>query len=254
MILNSLLVREAVSRLPKGSMRVAKLLATTAPEKREFRLTGKTDVRMLLDTSDVFQAHMAFGTYQRKLLSVLGHHARRGDNVLVAGAHVGYIPLRLAELGCKVVACEADPRNVEQSRHNFSLNPQLAIELAGVGLSDAPTELLIWMADASSNSSLAFAHHAHAQAKVVVRPADQILQEFGIGELDGLVLDVEGWEVKALSGLKETLHRSRPRWAVIECAPWALEGAGTSERELRNLIQQIGWNDVRQVGDDLICT
>lgn len=74
-----------------------------------------------------------------------------------------------------------------------------------------------------------------------------------MSEIDGLVLDVEGWELKALTGLANTLARKRPRWAVIECADWALRGAGTSEQALRGHIADVGWTICDQIGDDLIC-
>lgn len=254
LILNSLQVRRAVSRLPRGGMRLTKLLCSVTPQKREFRLTSRADVRMLLDTSDTFQAQMAFGTYQKKLLTAIERLASPKDRVLVAGSHVGYVPLSLAIMGCEVFAFEADPRNVKQSLHNIGLNQHLPVKFAGVGLSDTESAMPIWLSETSSNSSLAFAHLADTKAMVTVRPGDDVLREFGVTELDGLLLDVEGWEVKALSGLRRTLQKRLPRWAVIECAAWALEGAGSSASELRDTIDQIGWTKVERIGDDLICS
>ena len=235
-------------------MRATKLLSSINPEKRVFRLSNAPKTRMLFNTADVFQAQMAYGQYQPRLIKKIKSIAQPSDCVLVAGGHIGYVPLIVANFGCQVIACEADPRNAATCRDNFELNPHLNVSLVGCGLSDKNDQIPLWLSDVSSNSSFAIAHSAPANAHVNVRTGDEILAELDSLELDGLVLDVEGWELKALLGLKATFARKLPRWAIIECAPWALRGAGASEAELRSAIVGLGWRISEQIGDDLICS
>jgi hypothetical protein len=83
---------------------------------------------------------------------------------------------------------------------------------------------------------------------------DKILSDLGVSELDGLILDVEGWELRALQGLRKTLERNLPRWAIIESADWALAGAGTSEIALKDMIVGLGWRIIDRIGNDLFCS
>lgn len=249
----SLPVRNFISRLPRGRGRLAKILA--GKTRREIvQLPGlQAGVKMQLDLGESFQRLMAFGAYQPDLFQTLGKHVRKQDRVLMAGANIGYVPLALANMGCRVVCFEADPRNVEVCRQNLALNPQFDIRLVGAGLSDQAGTLSFWQSDTDSQSSFAVAHHATKQVQVAVRAGDEALRELDIQMLDGIVLDVEGWECHALEGLRQTISSNIPRWAIIECAPWALEGAGKSSVDLHKLIESLGWHVTNPGQEDLVC-
>lgn len=208
---------------------------------------------MHLNTLDHFQSLMAFGAYQPDMLNALRNVVRTDDRVLMAGANIGYIPLVLAHLGCVVIAFEADPRNVERCRENIDLNPRFDIRLVGKGLSDQAGILKFWLSDTNSQSSFGYPHHASEQTQIAVTAGDEALRELGIQKLDGIVLDVEGWECHALAGLRQTILSSVPRWAIIENANWALEGAGKTSRDLHELIESFGWRITNPGEDDLLC-
>ena len=52
------------------------------------------------------------------------------------------------------------------------------------------------------------------RVRVPARPLSEVLDDHGIANVDLLVLDVEGWEVRALQGLD--LDRHAPRFMLIE--------------------------------------
>jgi FkbM family methyltransferase len=54
------------------------------------------------------------------------------------------------------------------------------------------------------------------EVRVPTRTLDDVLAESGVGELDFVSLDLEGFEARALRGLD--LDRYRPRWLLIEIA------------------------------------
>ena len=252
-ILTSLPVRNLVARLPRGRGRLASLLARKA-EAGLFQLPSPlTGVKIHLDTGEPFQRLMAFGAYQPDLFRVLGRLIQEGDRVLMAGANIGYVPLALASLGCRVVGFEADPRNVEAARSNFALNPQFDIRFVGEGLSDQKGALKFWQAETDSQSSFAVHKQGSKQSQVSVTTGDEALRELGINQLDGIVLDVEGWECHALEGLRQTLTGHLPRWAIIECAPWALESAGKTSADLHQLLESFGWRITNPGQEDLVC-
>jgi FkbM family methyltransferase len=58
--------------------------------------------------------------------------------------------------------------------------------------------------------------HGTYEVQVPARTLDDILMESGVGEIDFVSLDLEGFEASALRGLD--LDRHRPRWLLIEVA------------------------------------
>lgn len=218
---------------------------------------------MHLDTSDPFQADIAFGAYQNALIDAVFRLTQPGDIVLTAGAHIGYVALALAEAvgpTGKVLAFEADPRMVELCQHNLSLNAGKAIELIPVALGSRNGEVKMLLSSTAGQSSFAIGHHQIGEAMVTMRQGDELMAELGVNKVDGMVLDVEGWETHVLAGLARTLSNHLPRWAIIECWDVALKGAGSSADQLLSQLQKLGWkttdieNGVARKDSDVVCT
>ena len=215
-------------------------------------MVGPVDgLRMSLNLADEFQALMSIGAYQPDLIDELHKLIRQDDVVLTAGAHVGYMMLAMAKMGAKVIGFECDPNLVEMCRRNLELN-SLDTMLIPVGLGSTETELELNVSSSAGQSSFSIAHHFRDKQTVKVRRGDDVLREIGIDHVDGLLIDVEGWECHLLEGLRNTLSRHAPRWAIIECFEVALENAGSSASELREMISSFGLSPTLK-GGDLIC-
>jgi FkbM family methyltransferase len=158
-----------------------------------------------------------------------------GMRVLDIGAHIGWYTL-IAARGVgptgQVYAFEPDPENFRLLRHNIALNglgsivatiPKAAADIAGVRTfySDAKGSL---------RSSL-WSDGRESEAPITVECAtvDEIVGHEAIGVVK---LDVEGAEVHALRGMRETLAASPRVVLFVECNPSALASAGTSATEL----------------------
>jgi FkbM family methyltransferase len=207
-------------------------------------------LRMFLDSSDSFQAEMACGVYQPDLVQALSRLVRPDDTVLTAGAHVGYLALVLGRLvgpSGRVIACECDPYLVERCRYNLSLN-DLPVTLLPVALGSENADRQMFISSTPGQSSFSIPHHSSEKQTIAVRRGDEVLREIGVERLDGLVLDVEGWEPYVLKGLNK-----RPRWAIVECFDHALRDAGSSGEQLRSQLKSYGFT-IKQMGGDLICT
>ena len=264
-VLNSKTVRSALASAPRGSSRVGRLISRHYPRAQVFELVGSlAPMSMYLDTNDPFQSEMACGTYQRSLIRKILQLARPGDVVITAGAHLGYVALALAKAvgpAGRVLAFEPDPRMVQRCDENLKLNAlDKIVNLNPIGLGSSDAQLQMSISSTAGQSSLAIAHHHLEYTTVPVRKGDDVIQEMGVTKVDGLVLDVEGWELHVLDGLTETLTTCRPRWAIVECWDVALKGAGSSADELMAKLRVLGW-DLRTVdgaapgdGHDLICT
>jgi FkbM family methyltransferase len=218
---------------------------------------------MYLDTGDPLQADIAFGGYQPELIHTIFQLARKDDVVLTAGAHLGYVALAISQaIGPrgKVLAFEADPRMVEKCKRNLALNQvEATVNLFPFALGSANDELKMSLSSTAGQSSLAIGHHHIGSTRVAVRNGDQVMAELGISRIDGMVLDVEGWELEILAGLSQTLTNQLPRWAIIECWDVALKGAGSSANELLEKLERLGWITMAidggpaRDGTDIIC-
>lgn len=145
-----------------------------------FELVGDlAGVRLTIDTADLFQSQMIYGVYQRPVIATLKRLMRAGDTVLVAGAHIGYIPLVLANGGATVVCFEADPRNVLQCRENLDLNPLLPVTLVPEGLSNTEGNLRMWQSVSGTHSSFGAQHLGGAYVDVCTRRGDDCSNRLG---------------------------------------------------------------------------
>jgi FkbM family methyltransferase len=244
-IFTSKCARRLVASLPRGKSRSARFIAKHYPKARVYALVKQfSGISLYLDTSDPFQAEIAYGSYQSSFLKRLSRLVRPGDFVLTAGAHVGYIALALSKLvgaNGRVIAFEADPRMVEACKRNFALNAAYPVHLIPEALGSATGELSLSLSSILGQSSLAIAHHHVAYVTVPVRIGDHALEEIGVHKIDGLVLDAEGWEKHILEGLSRTMANHLPDWAIVECWDVALRGAGSSAAELRDYLGKLGW-------------
>jgi FkbM family methyltransferase len=251
--------------LPRGGSRTARFISGHYPSARVFDLVKPlTGTQLYLDTSDPFQADIAYGAYQPTLIAQIFLMARPGDVVFTAGAHLGYVALALAKAvgpAGRVVAFEADSRMAELCRRNLALNNAgSTVTLVPVALGSNNGELEMSVSSTPGQSSFAIGHHMIAKESVAVRKGDEVLADLGITHVDGMVLDVEGWEMEVLAGLSKTLSSHLPRWAIVECWDQALRLAGSSGDELVQKLNTLGWTTTAidggpiRDGIDIVCS
>jgi FkbM family methyltransferase len=141
-----------------------------------------------------------------------GQFVAAGDLVFDVGAHVGDRTASFRRLGARVVAVEPQPALVRTLRLLYGRDPSVAIEAAAVGRSVGRVELRLNL----DNPTVATASHAFVAAAdgapgwegqawtktipVMVTTLDELIARHGAPSF--IKLDVEGFEVEALAGLK----------------------------------------------------
>jgi FkbM family methyltransferase len=233
------LIRSVISRLPRGRARAAEILSRFLRTPFVDAVPPyDLDVRLLIDPRDRFQLEIWLGTYQPHVISFLRRAIRRGDRVLCAGLHIGYfaaLARRLAGPHGLVLSAEPDQTARQRADENLRLSggPASApIHVLPAGLSDQDATLPLHKSTVLGHSSFGTPHQEQGIVDTPVRKGDTWLTELGVDTLDVLVLDVEGWELNALQGLRGTIARSSELRAMIEVSDWALRDAGTSANAL----------------------
>lgn len=139
---------------------------------------------------------------------------RPGDVVVDGGACWGDTALAFAHLtgpGGRVRSFELDPANLARLRANLALNGELA-ERVDVD------ERALWSHSGAQLGATRFGPAtnigADGELPVVSVSVDDLVAGGVLDRVDFLKLDVEGAELAALQGARQTLLRDRPRLAV----------------------------------------
>ena len=203
---------------------------------------------MELDLGDWSERQTYFlGRYHELALQLLMDQAvRPGERVVDVGANIGMLTLhaaaRVGPAGV-VDAVEPNPTCCARIRAALAQNAIKHVRLHEVALSDNDGMLtLSVLQNHTGNGTLASVTDRSIvtdSVQVPVRIGDELL----LHDERPIVLvkmDVEGFEIRALRGLRETLRRFRPI-VTTEIIPEWLERAGGSTAELVELMRSLDY-------------
>lgn len=166
-------------------------------------------------------------------------HIKPGDVVVQGGANIGTLTRAMLDAGAHVIAFEPNTDAYECLIHNCP-----GAHTCPAGLSDQPSFFRLHKEQNAGASYLAEVatpppFGAPFDGKVPCIVLDDLR---GLDEKDvrQLVLDVEGFEGRALRGARRTIARCHPI-IICEVNRGALERAGTSDDELFALIESYGY-------------
>ncbi|MBX3192224.1 MAG: FkbM family methyltransferase [Labilithrix sp.] len=197
-----------------------------------------------LDISDFMEWVIYYGIATEPRDKLYGL-ASAGDTVLDVGANVGECALnfsrRVGPTG-RVLAFEPGPSVRAKLERNVSLNGFATnIDIMALGLGDAPATLQLCEPsphNRGGNRILERPVGEHVAIRVV--RLDDFVAEHGLERVDLVKIDVEGFEVRALRGARQTLERFRPT-LFVEVSEENLRGSGTSARELVGFLAELGY-------------
>lgn len=176
-----------------------------------------------------------------------------GMTVVEAGAHMGYMTLQSARAAGptgRVFAFEANPRAVPLIERNLVDNGlDGRVTVVPLALGDVPGAHAFYLSGGGDTSSLLEPEGASEPIEVIVTTLDAWLDPAVL--VDVVKLDIEGAEVAALRGMRETLDRAGPGLTLFaECNPPLLERFGSSATELIDVLRghrlDVRWIDEEQ--------
>lgn len=143
---------------------------------------------------------------------------KEADYVLDVGGCWGDTALFFAhETGSlgKVYSFEFVPSNIELFNRNISLNPELSqrIQLIKFPVWDE-SEKELYFKDFGPGSSVSFEKKEDFDLKTKTIKIDDIIKNQNIQKINFIKMDIEGAELNALKGAKETITKFKPKLAI----------------------------------------
>lgn len=195
--------------------------------------------RVLPTTNLVESALLLHPSYNLAEIDFLKEGMAPNGTFVDIGANVGLYSVALGNYladGGRVVAIEPNPVCCDRLRFNLAVNEIKSVTIAAVAVGDF-----------SGRGKLEFSHNDLAIANTVrddaggdfpVRTLMDILDDAGVGEISGMKIDIEGFELAALRPFFNTAPAQR--WPKRICIEHLLD-----DGEVSTLLQRCGYRVVK---------
>jgi FkbM family methyltransferase len=151
-----------------------------------------------------------------------------GGVVIDIGANLGYYTTLFAQTAGHVYACEPAPHNLALLRANTAHLPHVTVIDAAIG--DERGTLMLYLSEGNYGD-----HRVTAVEGRQAVPVRQItIDSLNLPRVDVIKIDVQGWEVPVLRGLRETWQRNPQAVIAAEYWPEGLQQAGVTPLDYRD--------------------
>lgn len=154
----------------------------------------------------------------RNIYSTPEVHIQPGDVVLDCGANIGVFTRRaLAQGAARVIAIEPAPENIECLRRNFQheiASGRVVVYPKGVWDKDDQLALHVDPHNSAADSFLIRREGSHETVQLPLTTIDKLVEELKLDQVSFIKMDIEGAEVRAIRGGRQTIARFRPRMAL----------------------------------------
>jgi|ERR1700675_2766565 len=142
---------------------------------------------------------------------------KAGDVILDCGANIGAFSKRCFQYNPRlVISVEPAPGNLSCLKRNLASEVQSGRSIIiPTGLWSHDGDLVLSLDPRNPlRHSVVFDRGAHSEVSIRVRTIDSIVSELGLEKLDFLKMDIEGAELEALEGARETIRKFRPTLSI----------------------------------------
>jgi FkbM family methyltransferase len=213
----------------------------------ELETTFDENVRIVTSLSDHIESQVFWQGFQEAdegVILLLKRLLPPDGSFIDVGANIGTFTLVAARCAVRgqVHAFEPSAHHFARLAHNVALNDFKNVTLNRKGLYDQPGEAVLFLPSQTgemNNSGAASLYTSGLEETRQVSEAvslirlDDYVREKSIGRVDIIKIDIEGAELKALEGARETIARFRP----LVFMELDLDNLGRAERSPEEVLQ-----------------
>jgi FkbM family methyltransferase len=242
-------LQRVLERLPKrGRGRIADVVLSHM--NRDVECHPLPGVTVSLRANQRIERWMWAGAYEQELVSLLKRTLKPGMTVLDLGANIGYfsvIAARLVNDNGQVHAFEPMPQNVVRLQRNLEPFHWAVAHPYAVG--NVTGEVPIHYSD--TEAGWASIHEQHRQGSLPCTSVvsairlDDWIPDNPLDRIDFIKLDIEGSELNALLGARQTLSHFHPTIVAETKSGW-------NRDEIRQLLSATGYECRSFDGDSIL--
>lgn len=230
--------------------------------------------RTIPDDPFWFRLELLTGRHEAETVQLVKQLAQPGMTILDIGGHVGYYALLASELvgeRGRVVSFEPHPRTFAVLQQNVSKLGNVQAEQLALAESEGTAELYDYLMMSASGSlhydeaMLDLQKSQVSDSDIAPRiatdfpvqtynvrtvPVDRYVEEAGITQVDLVKMDIEGAEIGALRGMRQTISRSPNLKLIMEYNPQALRSFGHDPAAAIAEVRAMGFTSLQLIEDD----
>lgn len=184
--------------------------------------------------------------YDPHLAEFFASRIRPGDVCFNVGANIGVYALQLARWAGpegRVVAFEPNPAAMAVLRRHIEMNRlEDRVDLAPAAVSDEAGETVLFTVASDARGRLGAPNPELTgradSVPVAVTTLDHYVASHGVTP-DWLLIDIEGFEIRALAGARKLLEGDRKIRLVVEMHPNVWDTAGTSRADAERILAEL---------------
>lgn len=183
--------------------------------------------------------------YQQEAVELMLQLVKPNSKILDVGAHIGTFSLAAAANDCQVLAIEASPFHAQLIKSSAKNNQFDQLHVFNAAVSDVPGSLEFhvngpWggVVMPEDNSS-----HEGTIVKVQALPIRDVLKELEWSMVDFIKMDIEGYEIAALTSMSELLQDPKAPPIFYESNSVGLERYGQTPQKLKALLEGFGYQN-----------
>ena len=224
-----------------GKWRVfVKLYPFTRPTWKGKRIVKAGGCFFECDLQDFVQREIYYLGLEPYQINYLRKFIQPKWTVIDVGANCGYYSILLAKWVGKsgvVHAFEPSLGNLATLRRNLQLNPGTNVLVHNLALGEAAGFCNVEQPEAENLGTTRIC----AGSSVEMTTLDSFVHQNGISSIDFIKVDIEGYEMRFLSGASETLRKFHPPM-LIEINPDALACFGVTPEDLEDRLNALNYN------------
>ena len=201
---------------------------------------------IILNKSDVtISGALALGAFEKVEIDIFRKTIHSGMNIVDMGANIGYYTIvaarRVGSKG-KVFAFEPEETNVSFLRKNIEHNHLTNTIVEQKALSNSTGKQTLFLTKNNKGThSLVNNRNTKNKTTVEIDTLDNALKKYDSPIIDIIKMDIEGAEVLALEGMRETISRNPHLIIFSEFYPKAISRFGRSPKSFLETFQNLGF-------------